>query len=155
MPKYSGACYFYFRDRRRVPLRGFTWSSLTGFSIGRCFCTLELNFYYRDKGVFLCSPGRGLTWSSIARFCDGRCLSTLKLTTPTIETEGVFLCVGTTRERSQIELYYLIWRWKVLKYFGACKFYYRGKRCEVSPGVLSLDLAAEGTFVLWNLQLLL
>ena len=27
--------------------------------------------------------------------------------------------------------------------------------CEVSPGVLWLDLAAEGAFVLWSLQLLL
>ena len=27
--------------------------------------------------------------------------------------------------------------------------------CKVSPGVLLLDLAAEGAFVLWNLQLLL
>ena len=27
--------------------------------------------------------------------------------------------------------------------------------CKVSPGVLLPDLAAEGAFVLWNLQLLL
>ena len=56
------------------------------------------NFYYRGKGVFLCSPGRGLTCSSIGRFCGGRCSSTLELATSTIETEGVFLCGAATRE---------------------------------------------------------
>ena len=55
--------------------------------------------------MFLCSPGRGLTCSSIGRFCGGRCSSTLELATSTIETEGVFLCVGTSRERSHLKLY--------------------------------------------------
>ena len=62
------------------------------------------NFYYRGKGVFLCSPGRGLTWSSIARFCGGRCSSTLELATSTIETDGVFLCGAATRTRFYLKL---------------------------------------------------
>ena len=49
--------------------------------------------------------GRGLTWSSIGRFCCGRCSSTLELATSAIETEGVFLCAGMTRERSHLKLY--------------------------------------------------
>ena len=63
------------------------------------------NFYYRGKGVFLYSPGRGFDWGSITTFCGGRCSSTLELATSTIETEGVFLCVGTSRERSHLKLY--------------------------------------------------
>ena len=41
--KYTEVCYFYYRGRRRVPIPGFTWSSLTGFGSRRCFCTLELS----------------------------------------------------------------------------------------------------------------
>ena len=103
------------------------------------------NFYYRGKGVFLCSPWRGLTWSSVARFCGGRCLGTLELATSIIETEGVFLCAGTTRERSDFELYYQIWRWKELKYSGACKFYYRGKRCVPLRGLTWSSIARFGS----------
>ena len=78
---------------------------MTGFSNGRCFCTLELaTSTIEAKGVFLRSPGRGLTCSSIDRFCDGRCISTLELATSTIETEGVFLCGATTRARFYLKL---------------------------------------------------
>ena len=95
--------------------------------------------------MFLCSPWRGLTWSSVARFCGGRCLGTLELATSIIETEGVFLCAGTTRERSDFELYYQIWRWKELKYSGACKFYYRGKGCVPLRGLTWSSIARFGS----------
>ena len=39
-----------------------------------------------------------------------------------------------------------------------CNLYFRGDGvflCKVQPGILELDLAMEGTFALWSLQLLL
>ena len=41
---------------------------------------------------------------------------------------------------------------------GTCNFYYRGDSvflCKVYPGILELDLAMEGAFAVWSLQLLL
>ena len=99
---------------------------------------------------------RGLTWSSITRFGGRRCFCTLELATSTIEAKGVFLrspgrgltcssigrfCGG--RCLSTLEL--------AISTIEAKGVFL----CKVSPGVLLLDLAAEGAFVLWNLQLLL
>ena len=35
-------CNLYYRGGWCVPLRGLTWSSITGFGSRRCFCILEL-----------------------------------------------------------------------------------------------------------------
>ena len=111
MFKYSGACNFYYRGKRCVPMGDSTWSSIARFGSRRWFCTLELaTSTIKAKFVFLCGPRRGLTWSSIVRFCGGRCSSTLEPATSTIGAEGVFLCADTTRERSHLELYKQIWR---------------------------------------------
>ena len=55
MLKYSGACNFYYRGKRCVPLQGLTWSSIARFGSRRCFCTLELaTSTIEAEGVFLC-----------------------------------------------------------------------------------------------------
>ena len=83
------------------------------------------NLYYRGGWCVLWD----LTWSSIARFANRRCFCTLELATSTLEGEGVFVCTITTRARVYPVFYNKIWQWKVLKYSGACYFYYRGRRC--------------------------
>ena len=96
MPKYSGACYFYYKGRRCVPLRGFTWSSIARYGSGRSFCILEhpTSIPWRLK---VCSfvvvwQEQGLTCSSITRFGTKRCICTLEVATSTTGLEGVFLC---------------------------------------------------------------
>ena len=98
MLKYSGACNFYYRGKRCVPLQGLTWSSIARFGSRRCFCTLELaTSTIEAEGGFLCgSVTRARSHApAVPRFGSERCICTLELATSISGLQGVFLGRGS------------------------------------------------------------
>ena len=92
---YSGACDFYYKGKRCVPLQDLSRSSITRFGRERCSSNPQTtNSTIEVEGIPSVAPRLelSLTWSSISRFGSGRCFCTLELATSTIEVKGGFLC---------------------------------------------------------------